>query len=117
MEWYLKVFQQYAVFSGRARRKEYWMFTLFHMLAFIALAVVEGIIGLPGILSGLYVLASFIPTLAVTIRRLHDTERSGWWILVSLIPLVGTLVLLFFMVQDSKEKNNWGENPKLSAAA
>ncbi len=119
MNWYLAVLKKYAVFSGRARRKEYWYFFLFNLLitiAFLAIDMVAGLynseIGL-GILSGIYTLAVLIPSLAVTVRRLHDTNRSGWWILIGLIPLVGAIVLLVFMVQDSQvEQNQYGPNPK-----
>ena len=123
MEWYVKVLQQYADFEGRARRKEYWMFTLVNFLITMALQALtfmvagmnpESTLGLflSGIL-GLYGLAVFIPSLAVGVRRLHDTGRSGWWLLISLVPVVGIIVLIVFLVQDSQnETNQYGENPK-----
>lgn len=117
MEWYLAVLKKYAVFSGRARRKEYWMFFLFNMIIAIVLGFVEGLFGGPGIIGGLYSLAVFIPGIAVSVRRLHDTGRSGWWLLIGLIPVVGIFVLLFFMVQEGKNnENDFGSNPKLVAA-
>jgi len=117
MEWYLAVLKKYAVFSGRARRKEYWMFFLFNMIIAIALGFIEGLLGSPGVIGLLYSLAVLIPGVAVSVRRLHDTGRSGWWLLIALIPLIGAIVLLVFMVQEGKdEENDFGENPKLSAA-
>ncbi len=119
MNWYLKVLKKYAVFRGRARRKEYWYFFLFNLLISIGLAVVDNLTGTldpetgVGLLSGLYGFAVIIPGLAVTVRRLHDTDRSGWWFLISLIPLVGAIVLLVFMLLDSTPgENRFGPNPK-----
>jgi uncharacterized membrane protein YhaH (DUF805 family) len=124
MNWYLEVLKKYAVFSGRARRKEYWMFALFNILVAIGLMIVDGVTGTLsaatgyGLLSGLYALAVLIPNLAVTVRRLHDTGRSGWWLLLILVPLIGAIVLLVFMVFDSKDgANEYGENPKLIPVA
>ncbi len=117
MNWYIKVLQNYAVFSGRARRKEYWMFVLFNMIVSIALAVIEGVIGGPGIAVIIYSLAVMIPSIAVAVRRLHDTSRSGWWIFITLIPLIGSIVILIFLVLDSAEgDNDYGANPKMAEA-
>jgi uncharacterized membrane protein YhaH (DUF805 family) len=114
MAWYLKVLQNYVGFQGRARRKEYWMFTLFSVIISIVLAILETIIGMSSILTGPYSLAVLLPSLAVVVRRLHDTGRSGWLILLSLIPLIGSIILLVFLCQDSKENiNEYGPNPKL----
>ena len=116
MNWYLEVLRNYAVFSGRARRTEYWMFTLFNIIIATAIAVVEGILGSPGFLGMLYALGVFIPTLAVSVRRLHDTGRSGLWLLIGLVPLIGFIVLLVFFVQDSDYgQNQYGPNPKTAA--
>ena len=113
MNWYLDVLKKYTVFTGRARRKEYWMFVLFHVIIIIALSLVEAIVGGPGILGSLYVLAVLIPSLAVGVRRLHDTGRSGWWLLIGLVPLIGTIVLIVFFVADSQPgTNQYGPNPK-----
>ncbi|WP_458414837.1 DUF805 domain-containing protein [Schinkia sp. CFF1] len=115
MEWYLKVIKNYVGFQGRARRKEYWMFTLFNFIFAVVIGIVEGIFDLPEFLSAIYTLAVFLPSLAVGIRRLHDTGRSGWWLLISLIPLIGAIVLIVFMCEDSKEGDNqYGPNPKLT---
>ena len=117
MNWYLDVLKKYAVFSGRARRQEYWMFFLFNMIIAIVLGVVEGIAGGPGILGLLYGLAVLIPGIAVSVRRLHDIDRSGWWLLIALVPLIGAIVLLVFMVLDSKAgENQYGPNPKTETA-
>ena len=113
MNWYLEPLKKYAVFSGRARRKEYWMFILFNMVIVFVLGLIEGFAGSPGVLGGIYGLAVLIPTIAVFVRRLHDTNRSGWWWLISFIPLIGAVVLLVFMVQDSQPgENQYGPNPK-----
>lgn len=123
MNWYLEVLKKYAVFSGRARRKEYWFFVLFNIIISIVLAVIDGVTGSfspeagMGLLGGIYTLAVLIPGIAVSVRRLHDTERSGWWLLISLVPLIGAIVLLVFMVQDSKPgQNQYGANPKEATA-
>ena len=119
MNWYLSVLRQYAVFKGRARRKEYWFFILFNLIASLLLTVVDFMTGSlnaelgMGLLSGLYALAVLIPSLAVTVRRLHDTGRTGWWLLIGLIPLIGAIVLLVFMLLDSQRGDNeYGVNPK-----
>ncbi len=119
MNWYLAVLKKYATFSGRATRSEYWYFTLFNALISIGLIILDRVIGTynaetaMGTLSSLYSLAVLIPSLAVSVRRLHDTGRSGWWFLLAFIPLIGALVLIYFMVQDSQAgSNQYGENPK-----
>lgn len=116
MEWYLKVLKNYVGFEGRARRKEYWMFILFNMIASLVLGFIGGLIGLDTILSYVYSLAVLLPSLAVAMRRLHDTGRSGWMILLSFIPLIGAIVLIVFMCQDSEPGDNkYGSNPKLQS--
>jgi uncharacterized membrane protein YhaH (DUF805 family) len=113
MEWYFSVLKQYVVFEGRARRKEYWMFSLFNFVIVIAIGIIESVIGTGGVIYSLYLLLILIPSIAVTIRRLHDTGRSGWWLLVAFIPLVGSIILLVFLVLDSETGNNhYGANPK-----
>lgn len=114
MEWYLKVLKNYVGFQGRAQRKEYWMFVLFNFIVSIVLAILESILNISSVLTGLYSLAVLLPSLAVGVRRLHDTGRSGWWLLISLIPLIGTIILLVFLCQDSQENaNQYGPNPKV----
>lgn len=119
MRWYLKVLKQYVDFQGRARRKEYWWFVLVNVLIGVGLAMIEAGAGITdpttgyGPLTGLYSLAVLLPGLAVSVRRLHDTGRRGWWLLLSLVPVIGPLVLLFFFVQDSDPgENDYGPNPK-----
>ena len=119
MNWYLKVLKNYAVFSGRARRKEYWMFVLFNMVFSIVAIVLDNILGTAiedvgyGLFYFLYAFAVLIPGLAVSVRRLHDVGKSGWMILICLIPIVGGIWLLVLMVTDSNPGNNqYGPNPK-----
>jgi uncharacterized membrane protein YhaH (DUF805 family) len=118
MKWYLEVLKKYAVFSGRARRTEFWMFTLVNIVVSMLLAFVDSSFGMTvsysvGILSSLYALAVLVPSLAVWVRRLHDTGRSGWWWLISLVPFIGIVVLLVFAAQDSQPgSNKYGANPK-----
>ena len=123
MNWYLKVLKQYADFKGRARRKEYWMFFLFNIIFGAVAVIIDNIAGTAvssagyGIFYGLYSLAVFIPSLAVAVRRLHDIGKSGWMLLVGLIPIIGPIWLLVLMVTDSNPGNNkYGQNPKEAAA-
>ncbi|KMK97235.1 DUF805 domain-containing protein [Rossellomorea marisflavi] len=127
MSWFLKGLKQYADFRGRARRQEYWMFTLFsfilgailYSLLFIGIAMDSmGMIVFGLILFIIYVLALFVPTLAVTVRRLHDTGRSGVWYFINFVPFAGGIILLVFCCLDSENGNNqWGTNPKNSGSA
>jgi uncharacterized membrane protein YhaH (DUF805 family) len=118
MDWYLKVLKQYFDFSGRARRKEYWMFALISMIISIVLTLLDMGVGLyselygAGLLSSIYSLAIIIPSIAVSVRRLHDTDHSGWWLLLMFIPLLGALILLVVMCFNSKDDNEYGPNPK-----
>ena len=113
MNYYTDVLKKYAVFSGRARRKEYWMFFLFNIIVSLIFFFL-GILIRFSYLEPLYVLAVLIPSIAVAVRRLHDTGRSGWWILIGFIPFVGAIILLVFMVLDSQsEANQYGPNPKV----
>lgn len=99
MQWYLSVLKNYVVFSGRARRKEYWMFTLINAIVGAIINVIQLILGLElPYLSMLYLLATFLPVLALAIRRLHDTDRSGAWALLFFVPFIGWLVLLVFFL-------------------
>ena len=121
MEWYLKVVRDnYANFEGRARRKEYWMFVLFNILFAIAtgivgviLAKITGIEILAVVFYAIYILAIIIPSIAVGVRRLHDTNKSGWLYLISLIPFVGGIILLvFFVTEGTQGDNDFGSDPK-----
>jgi len=116
MQWFLAALKKYAVFSGRARRKEYWYFVLFYVLLLVALSIMDGSLGSrsgQGMLGTVFTLVMLVPSISVTVRRLHDTNRSGWWVLISLIPLIGGIILIVFAVQDSQPGNNrFGPNPK-----
>jgi uncharacterized membrane protein YhaH (DUF805 family) len=113
MEWYVTVLKKYAQFTGRARRKEYWMFTLISMIVGFALGIADAVLGLPSVLSLLYAFAVLVPSVAVSVRRLHDTDRSGWMLLLALIPLVGAIIILVFAAQDGTPGDNrFGPNPK-----
>ncbi|MGH6780828.1 MAG: DUF805 domain-containing protein [Sphingomonadaceae bacterium] len=134
MEWMLLPLRRYAQFSGRSRRKEYWMYTLLVFIIYLVAMFLDSMLGFGstdryadmsetgasvgfnssgGIITLIAMLALFIPSLAVGIRRLHDTDRSGWWILIGLIPLIGAIVLLVFYCTDgTKGPNRFGPDPK-----
>ncbi|MEJ2544990.1 MAG: DUF805 domain-containing protein [Calditrichaceae bacterium] len=119
MSWYIQVLKKYAVFSGRARRKEYWMFVLFNIIFLIVAAILDNILGTAiegvgyGLFYFLYSLAVLIPALAVAVRRLHDTGKSGWMILIVLIPIVGAIWLLVLMILEGNAgENKYGPSPK-----
>ncbi len=137
MTWYIVALKKYAIFNGRSRRTEFWMFALINLVIVVGLGVVDFIYETPR-LTLIYGLAVLIPSLSVTIRRLHDTDRSGRWILISLVPItgwlsllffvglegrvqilsglipvIGSLILVFFMGQEGKsERNQYGPDPK-----
>lgn len=143
MDWMLMPLRRYAEFSGRSRRKEYWMYILLLIIVTLVVSFVEGLLGLNGMIGGLYgpvsallVLGTLIPSLAVGIRRLHDTNRTGWWMLVGIVPyvasaallysgnlvLAGTLgfvalgaailLLVFMVLEGTKGPNRFGPDPK-----
>ena len=117
MHWYLKVLKNFSDFYSRARRTEYWVFTGISLLITLALGLTDTVMGLDPssflTLSGFYGLFVLIPSLAVTVRRLHDIGRTGWWVLICLVPCLGLIVLLVFMCTDSQPgRNMYGENPK-----
>lgn len=131
MNWYIEVLKKYVTFSGRASRSEYWYFVLFSTIISMVLTGIDIAMGSGsaetamnaeegvamsvnmGWLSGVYALAVFLPSLAVLFRRLHDTDHSAWWIFIGLIPIIGAIVLLVFLVKDSTPGNNqYGPNPK-----
>lgn len=119
MNYYLKVLQNYATFSGRARRSEYWYFVLFNIIFAVVAMILDNVLGIAmdgvgyGPIYGLYVLALLIPGLAVGVRRLHDVGKSGWMFLIAFIPLIGAIWLLVLFCTDSQQgTNKWGENPK-----
>jgi len=122
MDWYIGVWRKYAVFTGRARRQEYWMFFLINLGILIALGIVDAAVGTRtragfGVLTGIYDLAIFIPSLAVAVRRLHDTDKSGWWVLIGLVPAVGWIILLVLLALDGTHgPNRFGPDPKTGEA-
>ncbi len=98
-------FRKYVVFSGRAMRSEYWFFILFQFLVVVALSIVDAVLGI-GVLSAIASLAMLLPSIAVGVRRLHGTDKSGWWLLIGLIPLIGAIVLIVFFCQQGTEGPN-----------
>ena len=113
MEWYLKVLKNYVGFHGRASRKEFWMFMVINVAFTFGLVLVEVTSNMPAILSTLYSLIVLFPSIAVLVRRLQDTGRSGLWILLSLIPVIGGMILLLFTCEDSQYgENKYGPSPK-----
>ena len=121
MNWYLDVIKnKYAQFSGRARRKEYWMFVVFNILAAILLAIVDSLTGTmseegTGLFGALYSLAVLIPSIAVAVRRLHDTARSGWWLLIVLTGIGIFVILVFMCLEGTAGDNEYGPSPKTEA--
>ncbi len=107
--WWSCLTTNFANLSGRARRKEIWMFAIFNAIAVIVLGLLFGVIG-----EGIYNLIAFVPGLAVTVRRLHDTGRSGWWCFINLIPLIGNIwfFILVYCVDSQYGENQYGPNPK-----
>jgi uncharacterized membrane protein YhaH (DUF805 family) len=120
MEWATLPLKKYADFTGRSRRKEYWSFFLLCLAGAVVLSIIEGIVGLGGTVAGLYgplttlfLLALLVPSIAVGVRRLHDTDRSGWWMLIGLVPFVGGIILLvFYVLEGTRGPNQYGPDPK-----
>jgi uncharacterized membrane protein YhaH (DUF805 family) len=125
MAWYLMVWKRYAQFTGRSRRTEYWMFSLIHAAVFVAieiLALALAAVRAPGAiifvtftLCFLYAFAALVPYLAVSVRRLHDVGKSGWWMLLSFLPLLDLLLIVFFCFDSELSGNHYGPNPKSPA--
>lgn len=113
-QYYVSAFKEkFADFNGRARRSEYWYFALFNFLVGFGVGFVDGLLGLGFLLSIVYFLAALIPGLAVAIRRLHDTNRSGWYLLLAFIPIIGGLILLvWFVTEGTAGPNEYGDDPK-----
>jgi uncharacterized membrane protein YhaH (DUF805 family) len=112
MEYFTDAYKRYADFTGRATRTQYWMFILIFMIIYIILAAIDSFLIGTIALSAIFNLVSLIPSLAIAARRLHDTGRSGWWQLIILLPLIGIIVLLVFLVMDSEGDNRFGANLK-----
>jgi len=124
MEWATLPLKRYAEFTGRSRRKEYWMFTLLAIGIYIVASILDRIAGMNGMIAGRYgpimalvALGLLVPSIAVSIRRLHDSDRSGWWLLLGLVPMVGEIIVLVFMVlKGTPGTNRFGADPKAGEA-
>ena len=113
LDWFVKCLKNYANFSGRARRKEYWFFTLVQFIILVITQIIDAILSTDFVFYAIAALALFIPSLSAAVRRLHDTGRSGWWLLIALIPLIGTILLIIWLVTETKPENNqWGQPAK-----
>ncbi|MBD3728869.1 MAG: DUF805 domain-containing protein [Sphingomonadales bacterium] len=125
MEWMIMPYKRYADFSGRSRRKEYWMFQLFVIIVYVVLLMLGGGLGaaagdsggglaggLFGILLLVFIVATFIPALAVLVRRLHDQDKSGWWALLALVPIASLVLLVFMFLDGTPGDNQYGPDPK-----
>jgi len=121
MGWYLEVLKKYAKFNGRAHRKEYWMFVLINIVVAFVLAAIDYGMGSMsssgyGLLGSIYTLGILVPSIAVSVRRLHDTSRSGMWYLMAFVPVIGPIALLIFLAQESHVgSNQYGELPRATA--
>ena len=120
MEWATLPLKRYAEFTGRSRRKEYWMFVLLSIGIYIIASILDRIAGMNGMIAGTYgpitalvALGLLVPSLAVSVRRLHDSDRSGWWLLLGLVPIVGEIIVLVLMVlEGTRGANRFGADPK-----
>ncbi|MES2414430.1 MAG: DUF805 domain-containing protein [Pseudomonadota bacterium] len=117
MNWYLKVMKNYFGVEGRARRTEYWMYFLVYLGIIIVASILDAIIGL-GLIGGIAALVHLIPSITVGVRRLHDINKSGWWLLIVLIPLIGWLIAIYWAVKEGDAGDNtYGRDPKADAPA
>ena len=119
MNWFIDALKNAVNFSGRARRKAYWMFVLFYVIFAFVAVVLDGILGTVnpktgmGVIGGLYIFLMLLPLIALSIRRLHDTDRSGWWFLINFVPLIGGLVFFVFtLLEGTRGDNRFGPDPK-----
>lgn len=113
LDWFVKCLKNYANFSGRARRKEYWFFTLVQFIILVITQIIDAILSTDFVFYAIAALALFIPSLSAAVRRLHDIGRSGWWFLIALIPLIGTILLIIWLATETKPENNqWGQPAK-----
>ena len=124
LDWATLPLKRYADFSGRSRRKEYWFFALGVFIVAILLSIIESAVGLSGMIAGaygpltaLFFLAIIVPGIAVQVRRFHDQDKSGWWVLIGLIPIIGGIIVLVFMLlEGTRGPNRFGPDPKDEAA-
>ncbi len=119
LDYALMPLRRYADFNGRSRRKEYWSYTLLIIAAVIGLSLIEGVLGMSGMVAGVYgplttllLLGTLVPSLAAGVRRLHDQDKSGWWMLLGLVPLAGLVLLVFFLLEGTRGENRFGPDPK-----
>lgn len=116
MKDFFYVLENWKDFSGRARRREYWMYMLFLSICSIIIGIIGSIAGIPTILSFIFTLVTILPSIAVNVRRMHDIGKSGYWLFICFIPLIGSLWFLFLAVQDGQPgTNQYGANPKEAA--
>jgi uncharacterized membrane protein YhaH (DUF805 family) len=121
LNWYVEVLKKYAVFSGRAGRPEFWYFVLFNAIVAFALAILDVVLGTVssgnvGLFYSIYLLAVLLPCIGVGIRRLHDTNRSGWWLLIELIPIVGLILIGWWIIESDAGPNQYGAGPSAIGA-
>ena len=124
LDWATRPLKKYADFSGRAPRAEYWWFYLLIIIGYVIAMILDSMLGLGqtvgpyGVLMAVFALAILIPSIAAGIRRLHDTDRSGWWLLIGLVPLIGVIVLIvFFVTQGTAGPNKYGDDPYAGGAS
>ena len=113
MEYFIDAFKNFSDFSGRARRKQYWMFFLIYSIIYVGLVLIDTFLNTVW-LTTIFTIILIIPSLSITARRLHDTGRTGWWQLIYFIPAIGIIVMLIFLCQDSHEENAYGISPKFA---
>ncbi len=118
INWFMSVVtQHYFDFNGRARRAEFWWYILVYLIIEVILGVIQGMVGLGTLLTGIFGIALLLPSLGVAVRRLHDIGRSGWWILIGLVPLVGWAIIIYWYAQPGATgANAFGADPKATAA-
>ncbi len=101
-------YSKYATFSGRASRSEYWWFYLFFILVGFVIGLLSEVSGIFSIVGGIFILGSIIPSIAAGVRRLHDTDKSGWWLLIGLVPFIGLLLIYFLAIAGTEGENRFG---------
>jgi len=111
MEYFIDAFRKYADFSGRATREQYWMYILIYVVISVVLSIIDAAMATV-VLSAIFSVVMLVPSISIATRRLHDTGRSGWWQLIGLIPLLGIIILIVLLVQDSHGDNEYGPSPK-----
>ncbi|MCX8649903.1 DUF805 domain-containing protein [Gilliamella sp. B2776] len=113
MGWFIDcITKNYINFKGRARRKEYWMYMLFILIASFFTIILDKSLGLDLNITTIFLLATTLPTLAVSVRRLHDTDKSGWWLLLQLVPFGNIILFIFFLMDSTPGLNRFGQYPK-----